>query len=250
MKLDVNILDHRKIRLIRRYSEGDTLFTLWVGIMCIAMRQETDTLYIASDIPYTPEDLANTFNIDLNTVKLGLELFQRYEMIEMLEDGAIHIPGIEEHQSLDKLAQKRELNAERQRRYRQRQQDNAVTRNAVISNADRLEKTRVDKNKNTSPVGDGYSNEFENIWQAYPRKVNKRGAYKAFRARKRDGIETGELQKAVTNYARHCKDTGKEETYVMHGATFFGPNDRWVEYRDWKPKRMEFNHSIEVVDEG
>ncbi len=41
IKLDINILDDNKIKLIRKYPDGDKLLILWLGLLCMAMKSET-----------------------------------------------------------------------------------------------------------------------------------------------------------------------------------------------------------------
>lgn len=58
-------------------------------------------------IPYTEEMLSKVFRRPLNTVRLALELFKNYGMIEIIDD-VITIPNWSKHQSLDALENKRE----------------------------------------------------------------------------------------------------------------------------------------------
>jgi len=73
----------------------------------------------------------------------------------------------------------------------------------------------------------GYTTEFENIWEVYPRKVNKQGTFRAFLARKKE-VDTETLVTSVRNYAEAVD--GKEAKYIMHGSTFFGPDKRYEDY--------------------
>jgi predicted phage replisome organizer len=137
LKLDVNILKDEKIELIRTLPAGDSLFILWIGLLCIAMKKETDCLYIAKDVPYNAQGLSELLRLDIETVNLGLQTFVTFEMITILKDGGIFINHLQEHQALDKLSTKKQLNAERQRRYRARQLN--VTRYGVTNNATDLD---------------------------------------------------------------------------------------------------------------
>lgn len=73
-----------------------------------------------------------------------------------------------------------------------------------------------------------FEQEFAVIWPHYPRKVNKPGALKAYRATRRRGVSATELMIATKHYIDHCR--GKEIEYVMHASTFYGPNQRWRDY--------------------
>ena len=69
---------------------------------------------------------------------------------------------------------------------------------------------------------------FDASWDHYPRKVNRKGALRAWIAQCNKGATVEALSLAVLHYAMSME--GKEPTYIMHGATFFGPNDRWQDY--------------------
>lgn len=71
---------------------------------------------------------------------------------------------------------------------------------------------------------------FQDFWKAYPRKVNKAGALKAWNARvKSHDIDTvAEVMAAVAQYTKAV--AGKEMEFVMHPATFLGPALRWRDY--------------------
>lgn len=73
-----------------------------------------------------------------------------------------------------------------------------------------------------------YDEEFDALWQIYPRRINKVNAYKAFRASVKRGASMEELTLAVRNYA--SERVGQDEQYTMHGATFFGKSERWRDY--------------------
>lgn len=77
-----------------------------------------------------------------------------------------------------------------------------------------------------------YAVNFERIWEHYPRKINKGGAYKAYQARLNAGYSEEELMQAVNNYAAECKKNKTEQKYIKHGSTFFGSSTPFVDYLD------------------
>ena len=69
--LDINILNDTKIKLIRKFPDGDKLMVLWIGLLCLAMKSDlSGYIYITDGIPYTPTDLAVEFEIDLTNVDI------------------------------------------------------------------------------------------------------------------------------------------------------------------------------------
>ncbi|RAY40361.1 helix-turn-helix domain-containing protein, partial [Enterobacter hormaechei subsp. oharae] len=73
---------------------------------------------------------------------------------------------------------------------------------------------------------ENYSNEFEKAWQAYPKRAggnSKAAAWKAWKARIKDGVNTEAMLAGVNRYAGYVRATGSAGTqYVKQAATFFG----------------------------
>jgi predicted phage replisome organizer len=174
LKLDVNILDDSKIKVIRSHPDGDTIVLLWIGILCLAMKSMRPGLIEISDgIPYTADDLANLFGIEKKTVELGLMLFYKYKMIDVFDGGCIEVINFARHQSLETIDRRRELGRQRTARYRERlrlpheapekNSENpeigdasltrySVTRDAPVTQQNRIDKSRVDKNRKEKDV--------------------------------------------------------------------------------------------------
>lgn len=83
-----------------------------------------------------------------------------------------------------------------------------------------------------------YPSDFEEFWSVYPRKVNKKGAYTKWRAtlRKDDAPTKQELIECAKRYAAECKRKGTSQEYIMHAATFLGPQERWRDYMEEAPE--------------
>ena len=80
-----------------------------------------------------------------------------------------------------------------------------------------------------------YPDCFEEVWSAYPNRSrpNKAGAYKKYRARRKEDISHEDLLTAATNYHKECKKQDKlGGQYVKAAKTFFGPQDHWLDYTD------------------
>ena len=80
---------------------------------------------------------------------------------------------------------------------------------------------------------ENYSNEFEQAWQAYPKRAggnSKAAAWKAWKARIKDGVTTVAMLAGVNRYAAYVRATGSAGTqYVKQAATFFGPDRHFEE---------------------
>jgi DNA-binding transcriptional ArsR family regulator len=81
--------------------------------------------------------------------------------------------------------------------------------------------------------------QFQQAWTSLPERRggdDKGAAFKAYRARLKEGVAHEEMLAGAQAYAIHCDETGKTETeFVMQGRTFFGPARRWEAYLPESP---------------
>lgn len=83
------------------------------------------------------------------------------------------------------------------------------------------------------PAKQDYSPEFETAWDAYPKRAggnSKAGAFKAWKARLKDGVKPDDMLAGVKRYAAYARATGSVGTqFVKQAATFFGPDRHFEE---------------------
>ncbi|MHB8810990.1 MAG: phage replisome organizer N-terminal domain-containing protein [Desulfobulbaceae bacterium] len=118
VKIRCDILDNRKIKLLRKGPEGNNRFTLWVAMIVEAGKcNRGGYLMVTDKRPYTAETLSLTAGFPLSMVKRALSAYAELEMIEY-RDGVIYIKNWPKYQSEDKLATKREKDRIRQQNHR------------------------------------------------------------------------------------------------------------------------------------
>ena len=97
----MNIFDNRKIRQIEKMPEGDALIVIWLKLLCLAGEtNDSGLIYLTREVPYTVDMLASQFDRPLNTVKMALSVFERFGMIEIIND-IIMLPSWEKYQSVE-----------------------------------------------------------------------------------------------------------------------------------------------------
>lgn len=156
IKLDINILDDAKIKIIRSHPDGNSIVVLWIGLLCLAMKsQQPGIIEISNALPYTVDDFSNLFNVEKKTVELGLALFRKYKMVDLLEDGAIEIINFTKHQSIEEIERRRELTRVRVANYRKKLKPcNALLTHDGVT-VTPTDKIRQDKIRNyLSPTSD------------------------------------------------------------------------------------------------
>ena len=103
IKLAVQFYKDEDIRIIRKtMPDGDTITLMFVMLLALAGDRNQ-----GGDVPYTDEELAVLFDIQINTVRLGLHVMLEKGMIDNL-DGIIHISNWDKYQSVDEMNKIRE----------------------------------------------------------------------------------------------------------------------------------------------
>ncbi len=121
IKITTEIFDDEKILMIESLPSADSIITIWFKLLILAGKQNNDGVFqMKNQMPYTDEMLAAIFRRDLNTVRLAMEAFQRYGMVEII-DNVITIPNWNKHQTLDSYEKKKERDREYQKKRREQQ---------------------------------------------------------------------------------------------------------------------------------
>lgn len=148
IKICTDIFDDEKILLIESMPDSDAIIVVWFKLLCLAGRQNNGGVFMLNDrIAYTDEMLATILRRPLNTVRMALQAFESFGMVEIV-NGAVTIPNWEKHQSIDKLEAIRKKNRQRVAKHRERQRlltsgEDADGCNVTVTNCN-----AVDKNKN------------------------------------------------------------------------------------------------------
>lgn len=119
IKVSTDMFDgSRKIKQIEMMPEGDTILVIWLKLLLLAGNvNDGGAIYLTPEIPYTDEMLATELRRPLNTVKMALAIFEKFGMIEIVDD-ILHLSAWEKYQSVDKLSEIRERNRLAQQRSR------------------------------------------------------------------------------------------------------------------------------------
>lgn len=121
IKITTDIFDDEKILLIESLPEADAIIVIWFKLLCLAGKINNGGVLLMNDkIAYTDKMLASIFRRKEATVKMALDTFQQFGMIELVDD-VITIPNWNKHQTLDQLEKKRKSQREYMRKRREEQ---------------------------------------------------------------------------------------------------------------------------------
>ncbi|WP_306393392.1 hypothetical protein [Telluria beijingensis] len=109
----------------------------------------------------------------------------------------------------------------------------------VVELLDELDHLRAGCAKPAKVKRNDYPADFEAVWEVYPQRPgdSKKAAHKAWAARLAAGALVSELLAGAQAYAAFVKAMKTEPMYILHCATFFGPNERYAD--DWTPPEAQ-----------
>lgn len=120
IKLRIDMFDDEKIKIIQSMPEGDSILVIWIRLIALAGKCNANGFVLVEDeFPYSDEMLSVIFNKPLTTVRLALNTFEKFRMIEKTQKG-IYITNFEKHQNIEGMDKIREQNRIRKQRERDR----------------------------------------------------------------------------------------------------------------------------------
>ena len=120
IKLSVDIFDDEKIEAIGTLPDGNMIQLVWLKLLCLAGKcNEGGLLMVTRELPYTDEMLAKRFDMEIGQVQRALDIFQRAEMIEVIEN-IYMVSNWAKYQSTQSLEEMKAKHRERQRNYVER----------------------------------------------------------------------------------------------------------------------------------
>ncbi len=121
IKIMLNTFDDEKIKVIDSLPERDAIIVIWLKLLILAGRvNNIGYIYFTEETPYTIETLASVLNRPINTVRLAIETFKNFKMIEMDEKG-IYIINFQKYQNIDGMGKIRDQWGKASKKYREKQ---------------------------------------------------------------------------------------------------------------------------------
>lgn len=166
IKIVTDIFDDEKVLLIESLPEHDAIIVIWFKLLCLAGKMNNGGVFVMNNkIPYTDEMLATIFRRPLNIVRLALNTFEQFGMIERVEN-VITIPNWNKHQTLDQLEKRKEYIRGYMQQYREKQKQIA---GKVYSKVD----SKVDVNVLDIDIDQDKEEEINNICADEPHTPTK-----------------------------------------------------------------------------
>lgn len=221
IKLATGLPDNRKIKQIRKLPDGNTIALMWIFLMCLAGETNDEGMvYFTPEIPYTEEMLADEFDMDINTVRLGIATFQKFGMIEVIDD-IICLSSWEKWQAVDGLAVIREQTRKRVAKHRERQKLAIcnVTGNVTVTQGNA---TDIEEEKEEDKERELYSSivSYLNEKAGTKYKATTEKTKKAIHARLSEGFTLEDFKTVIDK--KHTEWKGTEFEKYLRPETLFG----------------------------
>lgn len=153
IKIVTDIFDNKKIKIMESMPDGDSLIVIWFKILILAGDvNDNGLVYFTKDIPYTDQMLATYFNRPLPSVQLALNTFEKFGMIEIIDD-VIHVSNWEKYQNVEGMDKIREQTRLRVAKHREKKKRELLEKkeDAIIGN----EKCNVTVTHSNETEGEG-----------------------------------------------------------------------------------------------
>ena len=121
IKICTDIFDDEKIMLIEGMPDADSIIAIWFKLLCLAGKQNNGGVFMINEkMPYNEEMFATIFRRPINTVRLALNTFESFGMVEV-KNSTYFIPNWEKHQNVEKMEEIREQTRKRVAKHRAKQ---------------------------------------------------------------------------------------------------------------------------------
>ncbi len=136
-KVSADVFDSDKIKILRADTKiGDSLALMWFFLLALARKKnDGGYVYATEGVAYTPKTLAAVGGFKPKITETALEVFQQYNMIDIEDNGYIHIVSWSEYQNAEELSKlkERERCKEAMRAKRQREKQSKTCNNDVTN---------------------------------------------------------------------------------------------------------------------
>ena len=250
LKLKEDFFRDKRIKKLRRIAGGDTYTVIYLKLQLLSLKNNGVLIYEGVE-PSFEEEMALDIDEELDNVKITIAFLRQNGLLDETEQD--HFVMTETIQCIGSES----TSAARVRKHRELQKQKALQCNAPVTTSNiEIEKEKREQDKEidleieqdkeieiteATPLpanagGDAviltYEEQaFNEFWKAYPKKVNKKGAFTSFKRIKHLKEELPLILAAVETFKTSKawqKDNGQ---FIPHPQTFIN-QERWKDQQD------------------
>jgi predicted phage replisome organizer/uncharacterized phage protein (TIGR02220 family) len=254
IKLSTSMFEDEKIRLIESLPEADTILIIWIKLLAQAGKTNASGyIYLNEHIPYTDEMLATIFNRPIGTVRLAINTFQQFGMIEITDDHFISVTNWAKHQSLTGLDKIREDTKKRVAEHRERKKQQKlinglgnVTGNKNVTDIEEEKEEEIEKEKNNIPFSEIVTYLNEKTSSSY--RTTSKKTQQLIKARWNEGFTLDDFKTVIDKKSSEWFNN-KEMCIYLRPETLFGTKFEAYLNQKGGVTSAETNNSSEIAKE-
>jgi len=124
IKISTGLFNDEKIKIIEQMPEGDAILVIWLKLLTMAGKSNMSGLVCLNEyIPYTDEMLSIIMRKQISLIKLALQTFIDFGMVEITTENKIYLSNWEKYQNTDRLEELANLNRQRVAKHREKHKD-------------------------------------------------------------------------------------------------------------------------------
>ena len=260
LKLQKDFFKRHDIKYIQTLPDGYLIAFFYLKLMVESVDHDGE-LRFSPEIPYTEAMLASVTDTPIEIVTEGLKTLKDLGMVVIDENGTISIPKV-----IKMIGSASDTDgARRVRRYREKQQTLQNVTPTLQDVTDTVTKDNESKSKSKSKskniketisekslaevspivgkVLDDEETMFEQFWSIYPKKVDKKGSFRAFKnIPKLKEVFPGILQ--ALEIQKQSAQWTKEHGQFIPNPTTYIHQERWLNVSETDETQAKINETV------
>ena len=224
LKLQQDFFSSKRIKKMRKLPGGDTLTIIYLKMQLLALKTDGVLSYTGLEQTFA-EELALDLDEDAESVQLALAYMSSTGLIETSDNISFLLPYVVENTGSEGSS------AKRMRDLRERQKaslcDNGVTEQLQIGYGEKEIEKEIEKDIYTPSFQTPIEELFLKFWKAYPKKVGKQDALKAFKKIK----PSKELVSKMVSVIEEAKNT---EQWTKNNGQYIPNPSTWLNQGRWE----------------
>lgn len=228
ISLSTGLFDDTKIKVISAMPEGNAIIVCWLRLLCMAGKNnDMGYVYLSREMPYSEEILSTVWGVDLPIVRLALRTFRDLRMIDIEEKGNILVKNYLKYQEpalkISERREKQRLHMAAIRASRPLLQNAPNPKDPTIT----AQHNTIQGEQTVSSQIDDKTTDFEKWYEAYPKKIGRGQAKRAYTtASKKTTAEV--LLAGAVRVADALRRGTVERQFIPYPASWLN-GERWAD---------------------
>jgi len=219
LKLKDSFFDREEIKVIKGMKKGDTYVCIMIELYLRSLKRD-GLLMMTDRIPYNLETLSSVLSRNKDEVKYAVELFEKFELVEILDSGQMYMTDIQNYIGMSSTE------GDRKREYR-KMLDNKNNNPGHLSDTrpPELEK-ELELEKEIKPKKE------PPLWKT---------SFKEYKRLCKEGFDKiTEDKDWVNEYSRRFKGVDIIKSLIQAYSTYWSTEDGWKKKKSSKTKEIDW----------